>query len=411
MLTRDLVRARVKGREVVPTFVDPTRRDLLEPAEALCEAVARVLDDGGTRGELAEALDAVVGVHRSAKVLRGLQKLLVDRCTFEVEAPRPPSELRDVVFRAAAAVGPLALEAGRLDRPTAASVLASVAETLDLTPLQLRRGLYADLQQEQVLTAARPLAPDALLHRYNVSLVQAILLRALRVEVVLASPTAPRTRQLLRWAKFHQLLFQAHREDDGLHLVLDGPSSLFRQSTRYGLQLALFFPAVLLQDGPWHLEAEVEWTKARHRKRLALSSADGLVGHLPDTGAWVSREQQQLVARWEALGDTGWSIRDDTAPIALGSRGVVMPDLTFEHADGRTAHLEIVGYWRRDALERRLEGLVRHGPGNLVLAVSRNLQGCREALADFPGWVVPFAKVVPPKAVLEAVESVGRVLP
>ena len=96
----------------------------------------------------------------------------------------------------------------------------------------------------------------------------------------------PRLRQLFRYVKFHQLMHLARRDGPWLEITLDGPASLFKQSTRYGMELATFFPAILLQECPWELQATVLWTKAKHRKTLTLTHEDGLVGHYADRGAY-----------------------------------------------------------------------------------------------------------------------------
>ncbi|MCB9664611.1 MAG: DUF790 family protein [Alphaproteobacteria bacterium] len=407
MLTAALVRARVRGREIHPELVDPTRKDLLEAAEELVALPAQALEEGWTLGTLRAQLEEVGATHRSHKVIRGLAKLVVDRCEADVEAPLPPRELRAEVFRAARARAPLALRPDALGRPTAADVLAEVGARHGLSAEVLARALYADLPEAQVVVTWRPLDAQALLHRYNVALVQALLLRAVDVRITLHGPSVGKVRQLLRHVKFQQLVHAARREGSLLHLELDGPCSLFKQSTRYGLQLARFFPALLLQEVPWRLEAEVEWTRAAHRKRLELTHEHGLRSHLADTGAWEPRERRWFVERWEAAGDTGWTMTEDTLPIELGGHGVVLPDFTFRK-DGREAHLDLVGFWRRGWLERRLEGLTRHGPGNLVLAVSRSLAGSTEGLDELAGEVIPFAQVVPVREVLAALERVAR---
>src|SRR5690606_14619105 len=97
-------------------------------------------------------------------------------------------------------------------------------------------------EEQRIVTCGVP-DPDWLIARYNVALVQALLLRATEVRVRLVEPTVPRVRQLLRHVKFQQLLHHGRRDGDTLELVLDGPGALFRQSTRYGMQLASFFPA------------------------------------------------------------------------------------------------------------------------------------------------------------------------
>ena len=71
----------------------------------------------------------------------------------------------------------------------------------------------------------------------------------------------------------------------------------------------------------------------------------------------------------------------------------------------REVLLEIVGFWRRDWLVRRLEDLDRAGPGNLLLAVSRKLVGSKASLEGFEGSVIDFAKVLTPARVIEAAEA------
>lgn len=407
MLTGDLVRARVQGPEIRPTLIDPKKPALREAADALVATFTDAVVEGRARGDLTEEIDDLCAERRDHKVVRGLAKLCTDKAEFAVEAPIPPVELRAEVFRLAAERGPLALQRGPLQRPVADDVLAEIAERHGLTVEAVSDALYADLQQAQRIL--RFDVPDAewLLHRYNVAQVQALLLRSTEVTVRLKEPTAARMRQLFRYVKFHQLIHTARRDGAVLELILDGPVSMFQQSTRYGRQLASFFPALLHLETPWSLEATVLWTKARHRKRLVLDDRLPLVGHYADRGGYRTREQTWFAERFAAL-DSGWELREGERPLTLADHAVVYPDFTFRK-DGRTAHLQILGFWRRDDLGRKLELLADYGPGNLVLAVSRKLAGSKEALAgDPPVPVVSFAEVVPAKEVLTAVETVAR---
>lgn len=404
MLTRDLLRARVQKDAVIPSFVDPERPALREDAATLVDAFAQAVDEGWERGRIEAEIADLVGDRRDHKVLRGLAKVLLDRSEFEVDAPVPPAELRQAVFRAARERGPLALERGLLGRPVAEDVLAEVGARYDLDAARTARVLYADLKEAQRLVACPVTDPLDLLNRYNVALAQAVLLRATQVHVRLHDPSVPRLRQLFRYVKFYELIWQATRDPDGVTITLDGPTSLFQMSTRYGLQLAMFLPALLLQECPWTLRATVLWTRGGHRKRLELSSSDGLVSHYRDVGAYETRTQRWFVERFEALEST-WTLDDSTMPLDLGGHTLVLPDFRFTR-EGRTAYLEIVGFWRKDWLERRIRWLSEYAPGNLVLAVSRKLRASRENL-ELPGEIVEFAEVVPARKVLEAVERIA----
>jgi predicted nuclease of restriction endonuclease-like RecB superfamily len=397
MLTGDLVRARAKDGVLRPAFVKPDDAKVRQRADDLVALFTEGV--GRTRGELEEEIEGIVGDGVDHKLVKGLVKVVFDRADFETRAPVDPAELRDRVFRMAARRGPLAEVAVEGGPPTVAGIYAAVAAELGCDAASLPAALYGDHADRQVLLDAR--VPDAtwLLHRYNVALVQAVLLKAHELRVTIAA-TPERLRQLLRAVKFHQLIHHARPVEKGWELTLDGPASLFSQTTKYGVALAKFFPALLLQPGEWTAEGRVNWPRAG---RISLSSGDGLVSHYRDAGAWVPQEATWFAERWEAL-DTGWTLVRDAAPLDQGGEGVVVPDFTFRKGR-RVAHLEILGFWRKGTVQKRLALLKRHGPKNLVLAVSKRLAGEE---AELPDSVVVFKDIVPAKKVLELVEAVAR---
>jgi predicted nuclease of restriction endonuclease-like RecB superfamily len=404
VLTGELVRARVVDGCVRPQLVHDGTEAIRDVAGVLIDVFREGADARWTRARIDAEVQTAIGDSKDHKLLRGLAKVIADASEFSVEAPVEPVELRDRVFRAARARGPLALEPGPLGRPVAADVLGAVGAELGLSAEQILDALYADRREEQRITACDVDDVDWLLRRYDVALVQAVLLHATELKIVLQEPTVPRMRQLFRWIKFHQLVHAATRVGDALHVTLDGPLSLFSQSTRYGAQLAAFLPALLLQDR-WTLDATVVWDKRGWKRQLKLASTDGLVSHRADTGAWVSKEQAWFKERFLAA-NSDWKLHDGDEPLDLDGRAVLLPDFKFTQGK-RTAYLEIVGVWRKDWLERRLALIQAHGPGNLVLAVSKKLKADKEALALVPGAVVEFAEIVPPKLVIEALDRVG----
>lgn len=400
MLTADLVRVRLKMGELAPAFVKADDEKLLERAEELVGLFREGV--GRTRGELDEEVAGLIGDGVDHKLTRGLVKVMLDKAEFAVSSPVEPATLRAAVFREAARLGPLA-ERPMEGRATRDDVFRAVATALGIDAAAIPGALYADHDDRQVLERVDVPSASWLLHRYNVALVQAVLIRAEEVRVRLAPPQPARLRQLFRAVKFHQLIHTARRQDDGgYELVLDGPASLFSQTTRYGLSLAKFFPSLLLQPGAWSLEASVAWT--RGKSTLKLSSEEGLRSHYADQGAYETREAAWFAERFEAL-QSGWALSRDGEPLSQGGEAVVIPDFTFRK-DGRVAHLEILGFWRKGTVVRRVQLMRRHGPPNLVLAVSRRLAG--EAVEELPDLVVPFAEVIPAKEVLKRVEAAAR---
>jgi predicted nuclease of restriction endonuclease-like RecB superfamily len=400
MLTGDLVRVSLdKNGLVKPGFVDPANGRMRARADEILAVLREGV--GRRRWELDEEIAAIVGDGVDHKLTRGLVKLALDRCDFEVRSPLPPAELRARVFRMATEAGPLATHAIEGGRPTREQLLQRLAEEFGVSADDLSGSLYADHAERQVLASLEEVDGAWLLQRYNVALVQAVLYKAVELKILLEHPHPARVRQILRAVKFHQLIHAVQRTPVGLVVTLDGPASLFSQTTRYGLALARFFPALLLVETPWRLEARVEWT--RGQRTLALDSACGLRSHYRDAGAWVPREVQTLVERWPTL-DTGWDLVEDAAPLAQGPDRVVVPDLGFRK-EGRIAWLEVLGYWRKAGLAARLAAQAEHGPDNLFLAVSRKLAGDP---ATLPDTVIPFSEVVPTRELLRRLETQAR---
>jgi predicted nuclease of restriction endonuclease-like RecB superfamily len=398
MLTGELVRASVKDGTVKPGFISLDKPSVRERAGQVIACIDGSV--GQRRGDIDAELKHLLGDGVDQKLFVGLAKLVFDQCTFATQSPLPPRELRQLVWRESARRGPLSVVDVE-GANTASSVYAAVAAAIGADPATLPDALYADHPDEQRLTAASAFTPETLVARYNLALVQALLFSAAHVDVRLGSPTPADSRQLLRAVKFHQLCFAATREGGDLCLRLDGPASLFSQTTRYGLSLARFLPSLVLHPR-WSLRATVE--VKRWKPTLEIDQGTGLVSHARDVGRYETREAEWFAERFLAL-DSGWALERDPLPLNQGGEGVVVPDFTFRKGR-KVAHLEILGFWRKGTVERRLALLKKHGPSNLVLAVSRRY--CTEKAADLPDQVVSFAEVIPARHVLEAVERVAR---
>lgn len=403
MLTGELVRVRVVKKMLVPSLIDPTSPRHLDRAASLVACMADALQAGSTRGDIDDAVKDIAGMDVDHKITKGLAKLLLDKGDFETQSPLEPQALRWHVFCEAAKRGPLALHENASGRPVADDIFAAVGSDLGTDAAAVARGLYADLKQEQTLAAMPLPEPTALLHRYNTALIQAILLKASNLTVDLMHPKPKYVRQLMRHLKFHQLMYRVQQTPDGIRIEVDGPQSLLKLSTRYGLQLANFFPAVVLQPGDWSMRAELLWGKKRKlRKVLELTNDAGLVSHYRDTGTWTSRTEQWFLERFEGA-DTDWTVHPGE-PIDLGDQSLVVPDLTFKRG-GRTGHLEICGFWRANHLQERLKRL----PDHVILAVSSKLRGEAGRLSpELEAKVIRFAEVIPPATVIERLEIVAR---
>lgn len=424
MLPVDLIRATPTRGVLRAGYLDPGNAQWLEHAAELIE----IFQDhvGHTQGELDESLKDFEGATPRFRTTRGLAKLLFGRTEVITDSPLEPVELRRRVFDLAAARHPVVR--GEDGEAVRNALIAEIAREVGTTPQNIERGLYADLKEAQTVDSFDPIEPEELLSRYNVALAQGLLLRATRLEIVIALGTAKaaaaRFRQLFRYLKFFQLLhtIEPVEKKDGkaakgksksraptpYRITIDGPMSILKNTGRYGFQMACFLPALLLCDG-WTATADVLWGTERTPMRFELSSEDGLHSHFKDRGVYETEEERFFVSRFEKHAEgTDWELVRDDPLVPLGGQSLWIPDFRIRNkADGREALFEIIGYWRADYLRRRLELLARHGPGNLVLAVSDKMKLDDDELAALPVEVVWFKKVIRARQVLDAVDKVA----
>jgi len=113
-----------------------------------------------------------------------------------------------------------------------------------------------------------------------------------------------------------------------------------------------------------------------------------------------------LVRSFDALG-TAWRVAPSADVLNLPGIGLSVPDLVFERS-GTKVYLEVMGYWSRDAVWRRVE-LVEKGLGaRIVFAASARLRVSEKALAtDLPGALYVYKGAMNARAVAEHVERLA----
>jgi len=401
VLTADLVRAKKKGDELVLVGMSgPLRERALAMAAEISGTAAAMV--GSSREDLLEAFLAIEASVREQRVKDGLVKLVLDRCTFGVEETLPPSAVRRAVFlRAAAArraLGPGQPFDRRLVLEAAGSELGADADGVD-------RALFADLKGAEKLSAFEAISATALVASYERGQAEAVLLRATRVVVTVSNATAGAARSLFRRLKFLQLLYEIAETAEGYRIVIDGPLSLFDGVTRYGQKLALLI-SVLDGCDAYKLEAELRWGKERvplvfRIEQRAGSSREGVEEpSLPDDVRALARSFERLAS--------GWRVAPSRAILHLPGHGLSVPDLVFSRGNEKV-YLEVLGYWSREAVFRRVELVERGLKERIIFAISSRLRVSEELLDDRPSAALYVYKgTMSARAVADRLDQLAR---
>jgi predicted nuclease of restriction endonuclease-like RecB superfamily len=377
---------------------------LRERALSIAQDVLAVLAAhvGRTREELDDALGRIDAAPSDRKVLLGLRKLAEDACTFDATEADDAVALRQEVFVLATETRRALAIDGAFDRN---AVLGAIATTRNTDVASIERALFADLRSAQLLRAAPEMGAATLVAKWELGQAQAVLLRAVRVRVDVWCASAGALRALFHRLKFLRLLYTVSAQDDFHRIEIDGPFSLFDAVTKYGLQLAMMLPA-LRECARYRLEAEVRWGQTR--ETLVFRAEGEHAGHATVDDARLPDDVDALVTAIRAL-DCGWKVRVAQRIFDLPGVGLCVPDLELRReSDGALVHLEVMGYWSRDAVWRRVE-LVQQGlPQKILFAVSDRLRVSAEVLgADLPGALYVYKGKMSARSVIEHVERLA----
>ena len=371
MISPDLVRVRKRSGALSLPKESPEAR---VRARALGEEVLLVISGhvGQTRIVVEEALSGLESTPQEKKLLSALKKLALDDCAFDANAALDaPSLRREVFSRAVLARQQLAIGA-RFERT---AVLAETAAALGKSVETLESGLYSDLRSAERLLKAPSYDADALLARHARAEVQAVLLCSVRVVVEVRCASADQYRSLFHKLKFRQLLFQmSSREGGGYRIEIDGPYSLFESVTKYGLELALLLPALEACDSV-KLSADLRWGKKREKLSFALDLA-------PAVTAEPAPARDDVQGLLDAFRESQpWRAESAQEVLELPGIGLCVPDLCFTHQEtGEQVLCEVLGFWNRDAVWRRIELVEKGLTTKIVFVVSARLRVSEEVL-------------------------------
>lgn len=405
MLPTDLLMHRHNGETIIPKNLKIDAKNIALANDIIsCFQAAQ----GTTQGELDRQLLELEGDSTDFRVKRGLSHLLKSESfsKFEIISPLDPQELRQRVFSLASQT----LPSHQATQQTLEKLANKLSQELsrEVLPTEIKAGLYSDLSENKIFTQFEAPTPEELLHRYNLSQVQGIFYRASQIQLNAHRNVPGEYKLLFRYLKLFQLMAYIEGDaDHGFTITVDGPTSLFKTSTRYGLALAKLLPA-LLHVTKWSLHAILHtrdtYTDTWKTGRFTLTSECGLVSHYPPGKPYDSMLEASFADRWESL-KTDWVLEREVDLIPIPG-SVMIPDFRLVHPDGRSFLLEIVGYWRTEYLQKKFAQVRKSECNNLILAISErlNLEKAGVNVKDVTAKIVWFKDKLLPKDVLYVIE-------
>jgi predicted nuclease of restriction endonuclease-like RecB superfamily len=360
-----LITRTLKGR-VKPVYASLTGENL-----ALAAKMAELFKAhlGKPKGQLLDKLSVFEQEGFDYRLVRGLALILQRHCSFQVEAVISPPLARRLIFEQASRFGPIATCEDR------SQVLQDVARQLSLTVTQLESAFYADLDEELVLTAFTPIPPLELLRQYNLALTQTLLFRSTFMEVKVSD----NWKDVLRAVKFAGLMYTAETRGGAFQITVEGPLSLFKLTQRYGTSMARVLPSIV-EARDWEINASIIRTSPFGKRILQLRLTSAEIGDkitrtqaLEGKGGTVmfdSAVEEKFHRDFESL-RSGWTITREPPPLIAGNQ-VLIPDFMFQK-NGAKVYMEIMGFWTRSYLEKKLRKLQQLTDVSMLVAANEQL--------------------------------------
>ena len=398
MLTADLALSWQRGEQIRPRYVEADDEEYLRAAGDLVALFES--HEGRARASLEESLQEYVGTGTDYKILRGFIKLLTDRCEFETSSPVEPPEIRRALFTKARLNHPV------IDEETRARVLAESARELACEPSALDGALYADLPENQTLASFETTTPAALLDLYNVAQAQALLYRSVEMRLWLEPQGPEGYREIFNAIKAYRLIHTVRGASrDGYEVRLDGPASIFQRSQKYGIQMAVFLPALLLCAG-WRMRAEIQSRRGVAYFELT-SRQTRLRSHYDTLRGYENPVVERLASVW-SRGAGGWSLGQSGEVIDLGDSAFVPDFVLRKEATGERVFLEVLGFWTPQHLRERLLEFDHAGVKNFILAAWDDLRGTRDPMTNVPPNTIVFKRNLDPALVALAADGLTQ---
>jgi uncharacterized protein len=404
MLTLQLLRVRTRNGAIFPLFC--TKEEEIELAKKIIQEFEQTWKNKEKKAVLEDRITTLEESDAGSdyKLVRGFYSLLERRCTFKSRDSNSdnedavtantsstipiidPPRIRKAVFEESSKKGFALTELERRE------IADSVASKLHLSSHDVvLKAMWSDLDDNLILDHFDAIGPEALVGWYNLSLMQTLLFNCTKLDFYISGGLNWKRvlRSVKRLGLMYHLQQPQQQQENRIICSLEGPLSLFKLTDRYGTLLAKLLPSIIFSSdkkresgssGEWHLDAWIVRKTMDGRKVYEFKISKNEIPELltdpypsfpPSSSTekevavssplynnyynYDSAVEEKFAKRFEQA-ETGWRLTREPDPLVLSNGGAFIPDFMFEKYD-KKIHLEIVGFWTKEYLERKLQKL------------------------------------------------------
>ena len=245
-----------------------------------------------------------------------------------------------------------------------------------------------------------------MLNLYNLAQAQAILYKCVEMKIRVAPSDTANYRAIFGWIKHFGLIHSVTgNSKEGYEITLTGAASLFHRSQKYGIQMSVFLPALLLCKN-WKLRAEISNKQGANLFYELTSEQTELVSNRFDEPEYKNPDIEKLKKNWEKF-ESDWQLKENRKVIDLGKTAFI-PDLVLVSPDNEKTYLEILGFWTPKSLQKRLAEFEAANFKKFIIAASNELRGSREEVLWENENVIFYKTKIEPRGLIEIAEKLQK---
>ncbi len=404
MLPLPLLRVRTRKGTIAPLFCSENELELAKKVIGEFEIALKKKEKRGLLVERTESLEA----KHDFKLVRGLCTLLERRCVFKSTSSLDSVFVRRAVFEEASRRGFALTDFERTD------IINSIASQIGATASDVEEAMWSDFEDNMVLERFDSMDANELLAWYNLSLMQTLLFNCTKFEFSVHG--GANWKHVLRDVKrFGVMYYLQQNENNELTCSLDGPLSLFKLTDRYGTSIAKLLPSIVSSE-KWSVKAWIVRKTMSGKKVLEFEMSDtdapsmGLsspfIEQKESEGIYDSSIEEKFAGKFEQFAN-GWKLVREPDPVIAEGKALI-PDFMFEKYN-RRVYLEIVGFWTKEYLERKVQKLIASTGKSIDMLIAVNEELACAKLSSLPkAKVILYRNEVPVRPIIDHLKKIDE---
>ncbi|RUM34356.1 MAG: translation initiation factor IF-2 [Archaeoglobus sp.] len=347
MLPKELLNVKKLRGKIYPKFADSDDKLL---AEKIIEIFKSGL--GKKYGEVMTALKRLENADNYKK-LRGFVRVLethcVERACSFADTDLEPYKVRLFLFERG-----FVTSKSERDR-----IISYAAKYFNVDPDDVEKAMYADREEELIISKVDEIDANKLIKMYNLSLLQTALFNSTTMKFEVEG----NYKYVFRAIKFLGLMYDILKAGKMTEVEVIGPASTVKMTKKYGTSMAKLLPYIISAE-KWKIDAKI-----LEGDRLYELKVDSSLKHMfPEFKLGDTYDSSLEEEFYRRMRNLGYLVEREPGVIDAGGKAFVPDFAVWREGWSDKVYIEIAGFWTENYIKRKIEKVKNSGVPLIVVA-------------------------------------------